>query len=364
MKNYNNYEVNDWLEDHAFQSWVYYKAGEEVWQQFLKVNSHQESNIEQAKRILLSIRGELESLGVEEVESRVSEILEAIPARGSKLPGAWFSSGWLQLAASVLLLVGLGWAAFTYKKAGKSPDPYHALIQNLPPESLEEIVNDTDKTMLVNLPDGSSVLLKQNSRISFPHQSDSRKREIYLSGEAFFEVQKTPEKPFFVYANEMVTKVLGTSFSIRAYRDEKEVRVVVKSGKVSVFAHGSPQEEVMSAGRSLRGMVLVPNQQATLRRTNLEIVRTVVDRPVLLRIPIENQNFNFKRTPVQEVFRVLEKAYGVDILFDEEVVENCTITAALGDEPLFEKLNMIAAAMESTYETLDGQVIIYSKGCK
>lgn len=364
MKNYNNYEIEDWLEDSKFQHWVYQTAGEDIWGQFIKDNPHQGVKIEEAKRILLSIRGELDVLENEEVESRVSEILETIHEQGNKQIGRWRLDGWLQVAASVLFMLGLSWVIFTYQKAGKDSDPYYAFTQKLPPESLQEIVNDTDTTMLVNLPDGSSVLLQKNSRISYPRQFDSLKRETYLSGEAFFEVQKIPEKPFFVYANEMVTKVLGTSFSIRAYKADKEVRIVVKSGKVSVFAQGSPQEEQLAAGRSLKGMVLVPNQQATLRRSDFEIVRTVVDRPALLSLSIENQNFNFKRTQVKEVFRVLEEAYGVDIIFDEEVVANCTITAALGDEPLFEKMNMITAAMESTYETLDGHIIIHSTGCR
>ena len=364
MNNYNDFEVNDWLEDRKFQNWVYRNEQDEFWRQFLKDNTHQESNIEQARGILLTLRGELDTISTEDITSRVAEILKAIPTQDYQRRTSWIASRWFQIAASLLLITGLGWAAFTYKKSKTNAGPYYTNIQNQQPDLWQEVVNESDKTKLVNLSDGSSVILQTNSRISFPRQFTSGKREIYLLGEAFFEVQKNPEQPFFVYANELVTKVLGTSFSIRAYQKDKVVSVVVKSGKVSVFAHNSPEEKEMTTGRSLKGMVLTPNQQATLGRTNLEIVRTVVEKPALLSIPIENQNFNFKRTPVSEVFLALEKAYGVEIIFDEELDANCTITAALGDEPLFEKLNMIAAAMEATYESIDGQIIINSKGCK
>jgi hypothetical protein len=73
--------------------------------------------------------------------------------------------------------------------------------------------------------------------------------------------------------------------------------------------------------------------------------------------------FEFDDTPVSEVFAVLEKSYSVDIVYDEELMHNCPLTASLTNESLFEKLNIICKAVEARYSLIDGQIVIDSKGC-
>jgi len=361
VNNYNDFAIKALLEDAKFQKWVYNKESDLFWQEFIKKNPEQLENIEQAKSILLSIRGDLDLVTPQEVTVRVSEIMESIGDSGQS--GSWrffWKMNWIRVAAAIVLIAGFG--GIVFMNTIRNSAPYFSLTKSQAPDSLEEIVNDTDQPRLVNLSDGSSIILQKNSRVSFPKKFNTEKREVYLLGEAFFDVHKNPAQPFYVYANELVTKVLGTSFSIRAYQEDKEVSVVVKTGKVSVFAHNTI--ESMQNSRSLNGMILIPNQEATLGRSNLKIIRKLVDKPVMLNVPVENQNFSFKRTKVADVFKVLEKAYGVMIVFDEELTANCTITADLGEEPLFEKLNMICAVMEANFESIDGQIIINSKGCK
>jgi transmembrane sensor len=361
MNKYNEFAVEDWLTDSKFQNWVFRKDSDLFWKEYIERNPAQREKIEQASKILLSIRGDLDTVTPQEVKIRVSEIIKGLDdSQSTGSPRSWWKSGWLRVAAAILLIAGLG--GIFWKNAIRNSNPYYSLTKSHASEPLDEIVNDTDQSRLVKLSDGSAVVLKSKSRISFPHQFNPEKREVYLLGEAFFQIRKNPHQPFYVYANELVTKVLGTSFHVRAYEDDKEVSVVVKTGKVSVFTRNT--QETRKNNRSLGGMILTPNQKAILGRVNLEIVRQVVDKPVLLNPPAENQNFSFKRTSVASVFQMLEKAYGVDIVFDEDVTANCTITAELDNESLFEKLNMICAVMEANYESIDGQIIINTKGCK
>ena len=361
MNNYNEFSVEDWLRDAQFQNWVFRNGSDIFWKANIESNPVQKERMEQARKILLSIRGDLDSVTPQEVKVRVSEIIESLDdSRSSVSANSWWKSGWLRVAATILLIAGLG--GIFWKSVIRSSNPYYSLTRSQGSGSFDEIVNNTDQAQLVKLSDGSSVILQSKSRISFPHKFNPDKREVYLLGEAFFEIRKNPHQPFYVYTNELITKVLGTSFHVRAYEDDKEVSVVVKTGKVSVFARNA--QEAIKNNRSLSGMILTPNQQATLGRSNLEIVRKVVDQPVLLNLSAGNQDFSFKRTAVNTVFQLLEKAYGVDIVFDEDLTANCTITAELGNEPLFEKLNMICAVMEANYESIDGQIIINTKGCK
>ena len=97
-----------------------------------------------------------------------------------------------------------------------------------------EQTNNSNMPQIITLSDGSSVLLQPNSKLSYPKIFIGNQRKVYLSGEAFFEISKNPKKPFFVYANEIVTKVVGTSFRIRAYSNQPNVEVLVRTGKVKV----------------------------------------------------------------------------------------------------------------------------------
>jgi transmembrane sensor len=216
--------------------------------------------------------------------------------------------------------------------------PLEQAIQLPTVTPLQVVTNTNQAAKHVLLPDGSSVVLRKNSQLSYSKVFTGPKREVYLSGEAFFEVSKNPQKPFFVFANGLITKVVGTSFSVKAYGSDPRVIVVVKTGKVSVFAQTDQMAETLRNNRELAGMVLSPNQQATFERNETRLVKS-------------------------EVFASLEKSYGVDSVFDEELMARCSITATLGDEPLLKKLQWICTILEATYQVNGQQIIITGKAC-
>jgi len=158
-----------------------------------------------------------------------------------------------------------------------------------------------------------------------------------------------------------VTKVRGTSFSIKANDDEEDVELVVKTGVVEVSALKEGGKSEASAGKKL---ILKPNEQVTFNRKSLNMITKTVQKPVLLNLPAESQNFEFKRTPLAEVFAGLEKTYGIRIQFDPRAIAHCTLTAKLGDEPVHEKLDLICAVVNARYETRGSTVTIASEGCE
>jgi hypothetical protein len=89
--------------------------------------------------------------------------------------------------------------------------------------------------------------------------------------------------------------------------------------------------------------------------------KTLADAPVVTKDSISN--FVFDDTPATEVFRKLQDAYGITILLDEEVMTSCSISASLGNEPFYEKLNMICRIINASYQVIDGNVVINAKGC-
>jgi len=176
-------------------------------------------------------------------------------------------------------------------------------------------------------------------------------------------VAKNPEKPFLVFTNETVTKVLGTSFRVKAFDEESTVLVVVKTGRVSVYPKNDYEDTEGKSVKENKGVVLDPNQQAVFIRKENRLEKGKVARPEMLSESLQRKDQLFDEKPVSEVFQSLEKGYGIVITYNAEVLENCVISAQFDDENLKQRLNAICQAIGASYEMVDGQIIINSKGC-
>ncbi|MDQ6481776.1 FecR family protein [Dyadobacter sp. LHD-138] len=364
--NYSKFTTQDFLMDPSFVQWAREGKNDAFWKTFIANNPFKSEEIEQAKLFVNAVKSfplfELDAESQESLWERVEQkIEEETPVVTMPLLGrTWW------VAACVLMIASwLGWQ--TFKKDNSNSVTYENLITatDTKKSDLVEFVNNTDKVLPVNLPDGSSVSLKKRSRLAyFKNRFGTTKREVYMSGEAFFEITKNPAKPFFVYANELITKVLGTSFIIKAYPNDKQVNVSVKTGKVSVFTQFEAKRSLKLNSNELDGVVLTPNQQITLDRQELRLSRTLIHLPeVLSAADTEIQSFEFDDVPVAEIFAKIEKAYGVEIVYDEELLSACKMTASLDNVPLYEKIEMICKGLGATYEMIDAKIVIESNGC-
>ncbi|HJU66101.1 MAG TPA: FecR domain-containing protein [Gemmatimonadaceae bacterium] len=146
----------------------------------------------------------------------------------------------MAIAAAALLAVAAVMWQFVGESAGRS--------------ALQQIATGRGERRELRLADGSRVLLGVESRLRYPTSFDGA-RDVHLSGEAYFEVAHDAGRPFTVHAAHSLTRVLGTTFAVRAYPGTQAVHVVVTSGRVSLRAR--------SASRSA-GAVLTPGQRGTL----------------------------------------------------------------------------------------------------
>ncbi|GAB3996630.1 FecR family protein [Spirosoma daeguense] len=295
------------------------------------------------------------------IENPSNEIKES--ELNSKRNNLFFYLQWAAAAAIFLTFAWLGWSRFNKP----SFVTYGELVKNTKAQTGEiyEKENLTAKPILINLPDKSSVILQPKSKICYsPKSYNKTKREIILAGEAFFEVQKNSKIPFFVYANELITKVLGTSFSIKTQPAKSEIEVVVKTGKVAVFLQYDRKKNQKLESNTLDGYILKPNEKVKINRNNYKIDKpTHVDQSKLT-LPIQRLSFNFDDTPAIDVFKDLEKAYNIQIVYNKEKLAHCKLTAHLSDEPLAEKIELICTALEATYRKTDNQITLISNGCR
>ena len=379
MKRYLQYRVEDFVWDSAFRQWVLFPTRETDarWQQWQAQHPDKANLIQEAREVVLSLQLREIPISEQEINYAVQRTLGR--ARKTAQPGnetdistpiiPLYRQPWVWLAASLLLFSGLGWwswsTQFATKIARRHPSivSYDGLIATQK-QTLTETENRSTRAMPVKLSDGSLVILHPGSRMSYKVAFTGNTREVFLSGEAFFEITKNPNKPFLIFANGLVTKVLGTSFLIRAYPKESDVTVEVKTGRVAVFAMNDPAISQKVSDRELEGVVLTPNQKIVFEREQVRLAKSLVENPQVLPGASAANRFAFDDTPLPRVFDTLERAYGVDIVFDEELLANCPLTAELTDQPLFEKLDVICRVIEARYEVMDGQIIIYSRGCK
>jgi transmembrane sensor len=223
----------------------------------------------------------------------------------------------------------------------------------------EEIRNETDQIRHVVLPDNSSVRLFPESKLRYGGDFNERDRRVDLSGQAFFNISHNPEKPFYVFTNEVVTKVLGTKFCIKAYPDDMRVTVAVKSGKVSVYTQDKKNQALPDTER----IILTPNQQAVYTRSDRKVSRTLVKDPDVV-IPEEQAaKIRFDGVPVSEIFKALEKMYNVEIHFEEDVFSKCSITTSVSGQDLYERIDVICEITGSSYRIENAAIVISCAGC-
>ncbi|AEE54607.1 FecR family protein [Haliscomenobacter hydrossis] len=369
VMNYKDYKVEDFLLDEAFIAWAKKADGDAFWQAFFQEHPTQKAIATQAKNMVVLAQEQIDQQQKERLKSRILHDLEPEQSNQEEPRSLYRTMAYWPAAAVVLLLVvGLAWF-FAVRPSKLFGPATHQVYQDLVKQAevpLVEVYNAEEQPKLVVLSDQSSVLLQKGSRLSYPKSFDGlARRELYLSGEAFFEVAKNPEKPFFVYANELVTKVLGTSFTVKAYENDKKVVVMVKTGKVTVYANKETRiKTTATANRSTDGVVLTPNQQIYYNRSDAQLLKALIQKPALQDLgSAQFLSFEFDDAPLSKVLQLLEQAYGVDIVYDEELLASCKLTASLADEPLFEKIKLICLSIDAEYEIIDAQIVLSSKGC-
>jgi ferric-dicitrate binding protein FerR (iron transport regulator) len=262
-------------------------------------------------------------------------------------------------AAAVIAVVGVWSMNPSHKTSAVKESSYENFTVAVKKTS-DEFVNSTDSTQKIKLSDGSTVMLSPKSKFVYSGMA-TEKREIYLDGEAVFDVAKNPSKPFIVYTNDLVTKVLGTTFWVKAYANKKFTLVSVKTGKVSVFKKNLAYEKHNATPYELGGLVVTPNQMVILDEEKI-LRKKITDKPDVLPTT-KCFNFHFDSTPIKKAFAIMQEAYGINIVFDEETVASCTISGDMTNGTFYQKLDMICTSIAATYEIIDGSVVFSSKGC-
>ncbi len=197
------------------------------------------------------------------------------------------------------------------------------------------------------LSDGTTVHLNSLSKIKFPVKFSNQNREIFLEGEAYFEVAKESNRPFIVNSGDLQVKVLGTSFNISSYTDENLFQTTLVEGAVKI------------SGSGIEEQVLSPNEQFSYNKISREATKEIVD--VSYYTLWKDGIFKFKDIRLEKLMKIVQRLYNVEVVFMEREIQDyqygCNINR-------YEELDPILRIIEANGKLkvkIEGRKIIISK---
>ncbi len=222
-----------------------------------------------------------------------------------------------------------------------------------PPVVYQALKGETKKILLN---DSTRIWLNSGSRLEILPDYAKDKRAVKLEGEAYFEVNHNAAKPFLVYAGELTTNVLGTSFTVQAYKASRFARVTLVTGKVWVkITHPKP-------GKG-RGALLLPNQSLQYDYHSKTMAKTNVTAAASSKAWIDGKLI-FDNTPMPEVAEILSRALGLKVKLQRSNLDTCRIYGQFDRNDNPEKVvNMICKLISARYILHGNEVEINGKGC-
>lgn len=202
------------------------------------------------------------------------------------------------------------------------------------------------------LSDGTSVMLNSDSRLTYP-KTFGNKREVLLSGQAFFKVHHDAQHPFTVKTRDMNVTALGTQFEVFSYEHDKTIETTLLQGKVRVDTRNPNHPGVMDEH------ILYPNEKLTYNRNGMVIIEKVnADNYLAWR---NGGRLSFRDTPLADILPRLEKWYEQKITCSPDIASHYRFTFTIHNESLDMILNMISASTSLKYKLIRNNCYVITK---
>lgn len=400
---YLKYNLEELLEDKQFLAWVLRKHKNNEWNQFIEDNPEFNSQVKNAREIIQLLSDTHEVLDEESVLEMWQNIDRFQQLQKQKTRKLYFRKAFTW-AASIVLIVSLGtWGYINEKRDSYQFSTVEAASQSketrLVLSNGEEIVlnNDNSTVALGNnnkltinndtvidlslksseitgkiqmnevvvpfgkksellLADGTKVWLNAGSRLAFPSKFTKKNREVFLEGEAYFEVAKNQIQPFIVNAAKIEIKVLGTHFNVSAYPVDQTIETVLLEGSVALSrpnSFGSTRDEV----------ILRPNQRGSFNKEERDV--KVSDEPdVDLYVAWTYGWLKYNQESLGSVLGKVERYYNIEIQIPDNYPTDDKITGKLDLKDSLEKVMVVLADATGFEYRISGNKVFIDKTMK
>lgn len=264
------------------------------------------------------------------------------------------------IAASFLIIIFLSW----WFSSGKTN------TVNSPAITQSEVVANKGIRSRIILPDSSTVYLNSDTKLNYPQKFSDNIREVYLDGEAFFDVKKDPSKPFIVHTAGIQVKVLGTTFNVKAYSTDKQIETSLITGSIEVSLKNRPTERYFVS----------PNEKLIIKNTwllkdSVSKIKEKVSHPditidlnPLSPDPKDNtitetqwieNKLVFRDEPFPSVVKMMERWYNVPIEIEDDELLNINLTGTFKTETIEQALDALKFTKNFRYKTIGNTIKIY-----
>ena len=269
-------------------------------------------------------------------------------------------------AAAVLLFVLGGYGVYHHFYAARA-------TSHDPLDWQEKYTARKTRSKMI-LADGSSVMLNADSRLKYPASFDGPVREVYLTGEAFFDIQKDPEHPFIIHTDKMNIRVLGTAFNVKSYPGDASMETTLLQGSVEVTFPDRPADKIIlkptdklvihnfvragdsaeAAGPAAPMKKTGGNPDAKYTLTGLTYYRN--QKSTVIETSWIDNKLAFSKEEFRSLARRMERWYGVSIVFDNERLMDIPFTGLFQKESIQEALYALQLSEKFQY-SMEGSVI-------
>ena len=396
---YHTYSIEDLIEDKEFKAWILRGVKHDEWEEFSKEYPEFDEKAQVAKRIILFLHENGNSSQAATIHELWTDI-QQYNEKAKRQKRFIRFGGYLKYAAVVvfaLLLSGVGYYMLrndeaTYHFAENTPEQgsdaklvlsngqHIALRKNESSirvddtddaikidndsiinmaqldshnngQGLNEVTIPYGKKSFIELTDGTKVWLNAGSKFAFPTRFTGKKRLVYLTGEAYFEVQHNEKQPFEVNVQGIVVKDLGTRFNISAYNSDKQIETVLLDGEVSL-------KEASGISLLNREIVMTPNHKASFDKSN-KTFRIVPEPNASQYITWINGWYQFSGQSIDDVFARLERYYNVHFIYRRPFPSSELIAGKLDlKDSLKQVLTTLSDIVPIDYRISGNQVIV------
>ena len=386
------------MDDRGFISWILHGTNRDEWELFLQEHPEFSETVTRAKELIAALDPGDELLpGPEAVQ--IWKTIETFHEennrrKGKKIRTAWF----IRIAATFLILITVGIIALSI--FNRDAEPYRFATDESQIESgdarlvlstgenirlknenskitveegkalyiendstvnlgnektgtdgkdaMNEVIVPFGKKSRILLSDGTKVCLNAGTRFAFPSAFKGKNREVFLEGEAYFEVSKS-ERSFYVNTPDIKVKVFGTRFNVSAYKSDKRVETLLLEGKVSVSAN-------TGFGLMNREIILEPFQKASyIKETHETLITPEPEADIY--ISWTEGWFHFSKENISNVMKKLERYYNVKVVYDQSFYEQELISGKLDLKESLDEVMLVLTNVAPIIYRIDGNVI-------
>ena len=243
-----------------------------------------------------------------------------------------------KLAAAIIVgfLIGI----LVDRFGNSTPEPVY-YVAHAPKGSVSEII----------LPDGSAIFLNADSKVKYSIDGKDGIREVFLEGEAWFDVEKNNEKHFLVHTSFYDVNVTGTKFNIKAYGTDNELATTLEEGQIIIQSTDN--------FKLAENVIVNPGEQASLNKESKELTIKNVNTKWVT--SWKDNKLIFVNMSLKELVVLLERKYGVDIEVKNKEILNLHFDGTIKNESIIEFLNIIQKTLPIDYKIVGQKIEITNK---